>query len=119
MPIYQYHCTSCGRDLEIFQHMTDPTLTVCPECAGHLRKVFSPVGIVFKGSGFYATDNKKSTSVSTPAATTSTTSDTAVAKSTDTAATPSTPSSSDPATTAKSTSTPASTTATGSTAAAS
>ncbi|MDR0284274.1 MAG: FmdB family transcriptional regulator [Propionibacteriaceae bacterium] len=62
MPIYQYHCTSCGADLEIFQHMVDPTLTVCPECQGQLRKVFSPVGIVFKGSGFYATDSKKSSS---------------------------------------------------------
>lgn len=75
MPIYQYHCQSCGRDLEIFQHMTDPTLTVCPECQGQLRKVFSPVGIVFKGSGFYATDNKKSSSASAsvPAASTATT----------------------------------------------
>jgi len=62
MPIYEYHCTSCGADLEIFQHMKDPTLTVCPECKGKLKKVFSPVGIVFKGSGFYATDSKKSTS---------------------------------------------------------
>ena len=62
MPIYQYHCTSCGADLEIFQRMTDPTLTVCPDCDGALKKIFSPVGIVFKGSGFYATDSKKSSS---------------------------------------------------------
>ena len=69
MPIYEYHCTSCGADLEIFQRMTDPTLQECPECAGALRKVFSPVGIVFKGSGFYATDSRKKstvTSTSTP-----------------------------------------------------
>jgi len=72
MPIYEYHCKACGRNLEIFQHMTDPSLTECPECQGKLRKVFSPVGIVFKGSGFYATDSKKSSAVvSPPAPTTS------------------------------------------------
>jgi len=65
MPIYQYHCTSCGADLEIFQRMSDPSLTECPECRGKLRKVFSAVGIVFKGSGFYATDSKKGTSAAT------------------------------------------------------
>ena len=65
MPIYQYHCTSCGADVEIFQRMTDPSLTECPECQGKLRKVFSAVGIVFKGSGFYATDSKKGTSAAT------------------------------------------------------
>ena len=69
MPIYQYHCASCETDLEIFQRMTDPALTVCPQCQAGLRKVFSPVGIVFKGSGFYATDSKKnSTSTSLPPA---------------------------------------------------
>ena len=68
MPIYQYHCTSCGADLEIFQHMTDPTLETCPECQGHLRKIFSPVGIVFKGSGFYATASRKTSITSNPPA---------------------------------------------------
>ena len=68
MPIYQYHCNGCGSDLEIFQRMTDPTLTACPQCEGELRKIFSPVGIVFKGSGFYATDSKKSNTSSRPAA---------------------------------------------------
>lgn len=62
MPIYQYHCTSCNTDLEIFARMTDEALTSCPQCQGELRKVFSPVGIVFKGSGFYATDSKKKSS---------------------------------------------------------
>ncbi len=78
MPIYQYHCRSCGRDLEIFQHMTDPTLTVCPECQGPIRKIFSPVGIVFKGSGFYATDSKQGSSSTTslPAGPTAPASDT-------------------------------------------
>ena len=65
MPVYEYHCTSCGADLEIFQRMSDPALTECPQCRGKLRKVFSPVGIVFKGSGFYATDSKKGTSAAT------------------------------------------------------
>ena len=69
MPIYQYHCASCGADLEIFQHMTDPTLEVCPKCKGKLKKVFSPVGIVFKGSGFYATDSKKSSSATSSSST--------------------------------------------------
>ena len=67
MPIYEYHCGNCGADLEIFQHMTDPTLTLCPQCkAEALQEVFSPVGIVFKGSGFYATDNKGSKSTLSP-----------------------------------------------------
>jgi len=67
MPIYEYHCGNCGADLEIFQHMTDPTLTLCPQCkAEALAKVFSPVGIVFRGSGFYATDNKSSKSALSP-----------------------------------------------------
>ncbi|WP_040158492.1 FmdB family zinc ribbon protein [Nigerium massiliense] len=58
MPTYQYRCTSCSHDLEAFQHFTDAPLTTCPECGGTLRKVFSPVGVVFKGSGFYATDSR-------------------------------------------------------------
>jgi putative FmdB family regulatory protein len=67
VPTYQYHCKDCDADLEIFQKMTDPTLTVCPTCQGDLRKVFSAVGVVFKGSGFYATDNRGKSAVS-PAA---------------------------------------------------
>jgi len=57
MPTYQYHCTSCGSDLDVVQRFTDDPLTTCPECRGALRKVYSPVGIVFKGSGFYSTDS--------------------------------------------------------------
>jgi putative FmdB family regulatory protein len=60
MPTYEYTCTDCGHDLEVFQKFTDDPLTVCPDCKGHLRKVFSAVGVVFKGSGFYATDNRTS-----------------------------------------------------------
>jgi putative FmdB family regulatory protein len=58
MPTYQYRCTSCDRELEVVQKFTDDPLTDCPECDGSLRKVFNAVGVVFKGSGFYATDNR-------------------------------------------------------------
>lgn len=57
MPTYQYRCTDCGRDLEVVQRFSDAALTTCPTCSGRLRKVFSAVGVVFKGSGFYSTDN--------------------------------------------------------------
>ena len=67
MPTYQYRCTECGTDLEVVQKFTDDALTVCPECEGELRKVYSAVGVVFKGSGFYATDSRKAKSASTPA----------------------------------------------------
>ena len=59
MPTYQYRCTACGEELEAVQKFTDDPLTECPSCAGDLRKVFSAVGVVFKGSGFYATDSRK------------------------------------------------------------
>lgn len=59
MPTYQYRCTACGEELEAVQKFTDPALTQCPTCEGALRKVFSAVGVVFKGSGFYATDSRK------------------------------------------------------------
>lgn len=58
MPTYQYRCTECAAELEAFQKFTDPALTECPDCTGALRKVYSAVGVVFKGSGFYATDNR-------------------------------------------------------------
>ncbi len=68
MPTYQYRCVDCGSELEAVQKFTDPSLTECPECDGSLRKVFSAVGVVFKGSGFYATDNrtKGKTAAATP-----------------------------------------------------
>ncbi|GAA5072036.1 FmdB family zinc ribbon protein [Thermocatellispora tengchongensis] len=62
MPTYQYACTACGEQLEVVQKFTDDALTECPACQGALRKVFSAVGIVFKGSGFYRTDNRSSSS---------------------------------------------------------
>ena len=58
MPTYQYRCTTCESELEVVQKFTDDPLTDCPECDGSLRKVFNAVGVVFKGSGFYATDNR-------------------------------------------------------------
>jgi putative FmdB family regulatory protein len=58
VPTYEYACTSCGEQLEAVQRFSDDPLTVCPACGGALRKVFSPVGIVFKGSGFYRTDSR-------------------------------------------------------------
>lgn len=58
MPTYQYACVDCGEPLEVVQKFTDDPLTVCPTCTGRLRKVFSAVGVVFKGSGFYRTDSR-------------------------------------------------------------
>jgi putative FmdB family regulatory protein len=88
VPTYAYACTACGHAFEIVQSFSDDSLSVCPECEGRLRKVFSSVGVVFKGSGFYRNDARagaKSSSLS-PAATTPTPSPA-----------PSTPSSSTPA----------------------
>ncbi len=58
MPTYQYACTQCGEQLEVVQKFTDDALTICSACGGKLRKLFSAVGIVFKGSGFYRTDSR-------------------------------------------------------------
>ena len=58
MPTYQYSCTECGERIEAVQKFTDDPLQVCSVCGGKLRKVFSPVGIVFKGSGFYRNDSR-------------------------------------------------------------
>ncbi|HEY1319761.1 MAG TPA: FmdB family zinc ribbon protein [Streptosporangiaceae bacterium] len=58
MPTYQYACTACDERLEVVQKFTDDSLTTCEVCGGSLRKVYSPVGIVFKGSGFYRTDSR-------------------------------------------------------------
>ncbi|MFH8221618.1 FmdB family zinc ribbon protein [Streptomyces sp. NPDC018057] len=67
MPTYQYQCTECGEGLEAVQKFTDDALTECPHCSGRLKKVFSAVGIVFKGSGFYRNDSRGSSSSSSPA----------------------------------------------------
>ena len=69
MPTYSYACTTCGHAFDIHQSFSDDSLTVCPECEGKLRKVFSSVGVVFKGSGFYRTDNRSDAKTSSAAAT--------------------------------------------------
>ena len=58
MPTYEYGCTACGQHIEVFQRFSEDALTTCGVCGGKLRKVFHPAGIVFKGSGFYATDSR-------------------------------------------------------------
>ena len=78
MPTYSYRCTECENAFDIVQSFTDDSLTVCPTCGGKLRKVFSPIGVTFNGSGFYRTDSRpssgssssssSSSSPSTPAA---------------------------------------------------
>ena len=62
MPVYEYACTACGERTEARQSFDDPPLEECPHCGGRLRKLYSPVGIVFKGSGFYSTDAKSKSS---------------------------------------------------------
>lgn len=92
MPTYEYECQACHERLEAVQSFSDPALSVCPRCGGELRKVFSSVGIVFKGSGFYKTDARSTSSASTVPA-----SD-APAKKTDSPATPAAPASTPAAT---------------------
>jgi putative FmdB family regulatory protein len=58
VPTYQYACTACDHRFDAVQSFSDPSLTTCPACSGKLRKIFSSVGIVFKGSGFYRTDSR-------------------------------------------------------------
>jgi putative FmdB family regulatory protein len=61
MPTYEYACTTCDEHVEVVQSFKDEPLTECPACGGPLRKVFAPIGVVFKGSGFYKTDSRTST----------------------------------------------------------
>ena len=99
MPTYEYECSSCNATHEVVQKMTDATLTECPEC-GHspIRKLFTGVGVVFKGSGFYRTDSRASSesSASSTSSTTATKSeskkaDTSSSTSSSTSPTPSAP----------------------------
>jgi putative FmdB family regulatory protein len=99
MPTYEYECQTCHERVEAVQRFTDPALTVCEHCGGELRKVFSAVGVVFKGSGFYKTDSRGADKSSKPSTTATTT---AAASSTESSATPA-------ATTATTTSTTSST----------
>jgi len=65
MPTYEYRCDSCGYDFEAVQGFSDEPLTVCPKCGSPVRKMFSSVGVVFKGSGFYSTDSHQTSHGST------------------------------------------------------
>jgi len=60
VPTYSYACTECGNRFDAVQAFSDDALTTCPKCSGKLRKLFGSVGVVFKGSGFYRTDNRES-----------------------------------------------------------
>ena len=65
MPLYDYQCNHCGHRFEVRQGIKEDPLTTCPQCEGSIRRVIHPVGIVFKGSGFYVTDNRRTSSTST------------------------------------------------------
>lgn len=95
MPVYEYRCRTCDHQFEIQQSFSDDALTVCPECEGELRKVFAPVGITFKGSGFYKTDNRSGSSSSSGSNGSSSSSSDSSSSSSDSASTASTSASSD------------------------
>ncbi|TET55314.1 MAG: FmdB family transcriptional regulator [Anaerolineales bacterium] len=67
MPLYEYKCDSCGVRFERLQHMDEEAVKKCPECGGDVRRLFQPVGIIFKGSGFYVTDHRRGTRPTNPA----------------------------------------------------
>ena len=62
MPTYVYQCDDCGHDFEAVQKFADAPLTVCPQCQGHVRRVFQPSPVIFKGSGWYITDSRNKAS---------------------------------------------------------
>lgn len=66
MPLYEYECESCGVRFERRQHMSDEPVKICPECGGHVHRLIQPVGIIFKGSGFYVTDNRAKSPTAVP-----------------------------------------------------
>ena len=72
MPTYEYACKSCGEHLEVVQSFRDDPLTECPNCKGTLKKVFQPVGIAFKGTGFYRNDARSKSGSTTGSSTSST-----------------------------------------------
>ncbi|MER0244939.1 FmdB family zinc ribbon protein [Streptomyces sp. HSW2009] len=115
MPTYQYQCTECGEGLEAVQKFSDEALTECPSCKGRLRKVFSAVGVVFKGSGFYRTDSRSASSSSSPSSSSKTTKSSSETSSSSGSASSSSDSSSSSSSTGTSSS--GSTTSSGSTAA--
>ena len=66
MPVYEYQCDTCGLRFERRQHMSDEPLQDCPECDGYVHRVIQPVGVIFKGSGFYITDNRHQSTLPSP-----------------------------------------------------
>ncbi|MBN2005293.1 MAG: hypothetical protein JXA21_18185 [Anaerolineae bacterium] len=69
MPLYAYQCQDCGLTFERRQSFSEAPITVCPECGGTVQRLIQPVGIIFKGSGFYVTDNRGKSSTRLPAKT--------------------------------------------------
>ena len=69
MPLYEYQCQDCGVRFERRQHINDEPVKTCPECGGEVHRLIQPVGIIFKGSGFYVTDNRAKSSTSKPGST--------------------------------------------------
>ena len=70
MPLYEYQCEECGMRFERRQQISDDPIRTCPECKGQVRRLIQPVGIVFKGKGFYVTDNRASSSTVSTSSTT-------------------------------------------------
>ena len=68
MPTYAYRCTACGHEFDKVQKFSDDAISICPECGGEVRRVFQPVGVVFKGSGWYINDSRGKTTPTTPSA---------------------------------------------------
>ena len=66
MPLYEYQCRDCGVRFERRQHINDEAMKACPECGGEVHRLIQPVGIIFKGSGFYVTDNRAKSSTAKP-----------------------------------------------------
>jgi len=98
LPTYSYRCTECENAFDIQQSFTDDTLTDCPVCGGKLRKVFSPVGVTFNGSGFYRTDSRaKPSSGGSGGGSSSSSDSSSSSSSSSTSSTPSTPAPSSPA----------------------
>lgn len=69
MPLYEYQCQDCGVRFERRQHINDEPVKICPECEGEVRRLIQPVGVIFKGSGFYVTDNRAKSSTAKPGST--------------------------------------------------
>ena len=68
MPLYEYLCKDCGLRFDRRQHFSEPAISVCPECEGKVVRLIQPAGIIFKGKGFYVTDNRTKSSMALPGA---------------------------------------------------